>query len=374
MTRVFSTYLDAVRFGAAFLVLLAHASQPYLTGLNFGILAHFGHDAVVMFFVLSGCVIAYTVEARDRDIRTYAANRLARLWSVAWPALLLTALADAAVSAIAPGRYTLYPYDEAPLRLAVNAFFLNQIWFLDLAPFSKSPFWSLGFEFWYYALFAAWCYCRGKQRIFALVGLALGVGPKILLLLPVWLLGVLVYRCRPHGSKLLGGALCIGSLAFYLLYRASPLSQALYLPSLIGLGPLAMASYFPSDYIVGLLFAVHLLGFRVIEDDLAPVLQCAAPSIRFAAGYTFSLYLLQLPLLQLIAVLLPGAGYAVLLPVLGAVIAIGAVTERKKTLARRALIGIADRLRALLKAARIGATATDVTPGVAAECKPALER
>ena len=42
-----------------------------------------------------------------------------------------------------------------PTQLFFSFFFLNQLWFFDLAPFSSGPFWSVAYEFWFYALFAA---------------------------------------------------------------------------------------------------------------------------------------------------------------------------------------------------------------------------
>jgi len=41
------------------------------------------NDAVIVFLVLSGFVISYTVQTKERTAQTYFVNRLARLWSVA---------------------------------------------------------------------------------------------------------------------------------------------------------------------------------------------------------------------------------------------------------------------------------------------------
>ena len=49
-----------------------------------------GSDSVVIFFVLSGYVIAYTADQKDRTVRRYFINRCARIYSVVVPALLLT--------------------------------------------------------------------------------------------------------------------------------------------------------------------------------------------------------------------------------------------------------------------------------------------
>ena len=59
MNPITSVYLDLIRFIAALLVVLSHAAYPRLDGVNFAMFGGFGRDAVMIFFVLSGYVIAY---------------------------------------------------------------------------------------------------------------------------------------------------------------------------------------------------------------------------------------------------------------------------------------------------------------------------
>jgi peptidoglycan/LPS O-acetylase OafA/YrhL len=61
-------------------------------------LSLFGHDAVMVFFVLSGCFISASV-CRDQEAvrwswKRYLVNRFARLYLVLLPALLLTVFWD----------------------------------------------------------------------------------------------------------------------------------------------------------------------------------------------------------------------------------------------------------------------------------------
>ena len=94
MNRGLSLYLDILRFAAALTVLVTHLAYPELSG---GMLAYWrllGNDAVMIFFVLSGFVIAYTTEVKENTPGAYIRSRLARLWSVAVPALLLTIALD----------------------------------------------------------------------------------------------------------------------------------------------------------------------------------------------------------------------------------------------------------------------------------------
>ena len=96
MHRNLSIYLDLVRFLAALMVFVVHANYERFTG-GLPLLWHFkdlGNDAVMVFFVLSGFVIAYVAAHKERTIEEYAASRFARLYSVVVPALILTMLLD----------------------------------------------------------------------------------------------------------------------------------------------------------------------------------------------------------------------------------------------------------------------------------------
>ncbi len=199
MQRTTSVYLDLLRFLAAAVVFAGHAYPQRLTG---GVPAlwrfwGFGNDAVMVFFVLSGFVIAYVADQKERTLKSYSISRFARLYSVAVPAIVLTVVADAIGSRLAPVLYSAHWFatDNPSWRIAANLLFVNELWFTSVRPFSNVPFWSLGYEFWYYAIFAVAMYLGSWQRLVALVMIALVVGPKILLLLPVWLLGVWAYHC-----------------------------------------------------------------------------------------------------------------------------------------------------------------------------------
>src|SRR4051812_47468734 len=85
-----SPYLDLMRFSAAAIVFGSHFGSWRLTGGLFWQLAPYGHSAVIVFFVLSGFVIAWTAERKDRSGQDYLLSRASRVLSVAWPAIALT--------------------------------------------------------------------------------------------------------------------------------------------------------------------------------------------------------------------------------------------------------------------------------------------
>ena len=85
---VLSVYLDLVRFAAALTVMLHHVWPTVFPDRP---LPWPGHDAVVVFFVLSGLVIAHAVDRPGRTVADYCQHRIARIGPVAFPALLLSA-------------------------------------------------------------------------------------------------------------------------------------------------------------------------------------------------------------------------------------------------------------------------------------------
>ena len=181
MRPTMSVYLDLFRFTAAAIVFFGHAYPQRLTGglpamWRFGTL---GNDAVMAFFVLSGFVIAYVADQKERTLASYSISRFARLYSVAVPALALTVVADAAGSRLSPALYdaSWFATDNPLWRVAANLLFVNELWFTSVRPFSNVPFWSLGYEFWYYLFFCVAMFSAGWPRAVALAALALVMGP-----------------------------------------------------------------------------------------------------------------------------------------------------------------------------------------------------
>jgi len=84
MPYAFSLYLDILRFAAALCVLLSHANMREIVDRDL-FPQSLGHDAVVIFFVLSGYVIAFVADTRESTRTGYWTSRLARVYSVALP-------------------------------------------------------------------------------------------------------------------------------------------------------------------------------------------------------------------------------------------------------------------------------------------------
>ncbi len=293
MSKSQSAYLDLLRIVAALTVLLSHVSRTNLSGGFLWQVQAAGHDGVIVFFVLSGYVISYVADSRERHGADFAMSRLTRLYSVVLPALVLTYVADRVGMAYAPELYRAAHHSDPLLRIASAGLFLSQSWHFDIELFSNTAYWSLPFEFWYYVLFGVFVFMPGKMRYAALAVAAAIAGPKILLLLPVWLLGVASYRAR---------TLPLSQTAAWLLFVLSAAATvAMIFADMSGFSHPHYAGWAddasPIDYALGVLVAANLFAASRLALPLARM----ARAIRYVAGMTFSLYLFHLPLLYLFA-------------------------------------------------------------------------
>lgn len=303
-----SLHLDIIRFAAGMTVFLGHASGRLLGGGLFWQLSAYMQTAVMVFFVLSGFVIAYVTDERERDLVVYTQHRVARIYSVVIPALILTAACDAIGLTINPDLYYKgpwgYPEGSQVLRYVLSFFMLNQTWLApDMGPGINGPFWSLCYEAFYYTFIAIILFKSGKARLLLFTAFALLAGPTILLMFPIWLMGFALYRFRSRVSMppLLGLTCATVGLACLVV---SPVHRAM-LPD-VSFGPMLRGSLL-SDYLDGLAFCLHLGGVMSCERWLKARLLPASPVIRWAGSLTFALYLFHRPLIQLFAALDLGA-------------------------------------------------------------------
>lgn len=352
-----SLYLDVSRIGAAVIVLLHHVLQPPFYS---GTIHLPGRSAVIVFFVISGFVVAYATDGQ-RDWRSYAVARLARIYSVAIPALVLTGLLVLLVDVMWPGA-AVERYDRPILRLLLSALFINQFWNLTVSTLSNGPYWSLCYEVWYYVLFGVCWFGYGWARWVAAILIVLLVGPRIVLLLPIWLIGASLYFAMksrpvegvPHSQGPFLGVLALFLLALLVANPVDALSLLVQHSLRDGYWKVGSLQVyiggdwrFPSDYLLGLLFAATVWLSGNAFDTAAPT-RALGRTIRWCSSYTFSLYLYHVPLLvffhMALTAMLPGATppWVMVALILLSVWVLGGVTERRKkpyTLLFRRLLG-----------------------------------
>jgi peptidoglycan/LPS O-acetylase OafA/YrhL len=286
-----SVHLDLIRGVSAVAVLVYHlrglffvdypflANKSLLSSALYAVTGY-GHQAVMVFFVLSGYFIGTSVMESASEARwswrTYFVSRLTRLQLVLFPALVLGALWDRIgmrISQAAPLYFdALYKFNvpSVALRSTVPVFFGN-LFFLQsiVSPVfgSNGPLWSLSYEFWYYIIFpalilatAAWVGTR-IRILYAGVALLLlwFTGPQISLYFLIWLAGALVGRLQP-------------TTRFKSLSPAVPWSAGL-----IFVGALAwcrthrLSSDLLTDYAVAFCFALWLYALLLgSREDVSP--------------------------------------------------------------------------------------------------------
>ncbi len=288
-----SAYLDILRIAAALTVFLVHCAL-FWRPEAFQTLTPVAHGTVVVFFVLSGYVVAYATASKKRDLKHYIAARLSRLYSVVAPALILTAAVEGIGRLLNPHFYERFSRGLETVRYLATAFFLQNVWHQSAAPRTNGPFWSLSYEFWYYVIFGAAVFARGWVRKVALAAAVMLIaGPNILLLLPCWLLGVGLYYWRERLRLPRSGAFAVFAVAFLALMIAIVRLPEYPFPA--GSAAFWYSSAFVSDWILALVVGLTIAAFDAMRCP--PPARAIATAIRHCADHTFSLYLYHFPLL-----------------------------------------------------------------------------
>jgi peptidoglycan/LPS O-acetylase OafA/YrhL len=304
-----STYLDLVRFSAALVVFFSHTCDV-TAGLLWQFRPH-GVEAVVVFFVLSGFVVRHVSATRETSARSYAVSRLARLYSVVWLVVPVTLVADAIWKAARPALYAGWTTDTSPWDVLGCLAFLNQLWGVRLQIGSDGPYWSLGFEAWYYLMLGLVLFLPGRWRAVGVAVAAVIAGPRILLALPMWLVGVGCWEivCGRRRSwlsrigRVMGVAMALAPLPLYLVLRSHRGdAYNLFVPFEATQRAAWTFVYFQA---IALLFATQLIGIAVITKTFARMARRVGPLVRWLAGATFTLYLLHVPIAWSLAAISP---------------------------------------------------------------------
>lgn len=346
MTKEVSLYLDLTRFLAAILVVIYHFSYSRFSGGYYH--GYFGHEAVIVFFVLSGYVISFVADSKEDNFKSYIISRFSRLYSVVLPVLLLIPILDMIGQSVNSSIYAGKTTDTIYLiRFFANFTFSQELWTYSLRYLSAGPLWSLGYEFWYYVLFGFTLFIHGKKKYFLLLATLLLIGPKILLLLPVWLLGNWIYNFHKNSylNKLYARIIffTIPLIFIYLFTFYQEINQSVY--SFLGEGiktKLGFSNSFATDYITGFFVALHILSVKYVNlSSLNKLLTMEENIIRYFANSSFSIYLFHFPLLLFFGALLhhnPNSPIDIVIlftVTLVACLLLAKVTEKKKNVYKK---------------------------------------
>jgi len=312
-----SIHLDMLRGLSAVTVVVGHLRS--LVFVDFGdvqnpglltkllyFLTGYGHQAVMVFFVLSGYFVTSHIKRSmetDRwSFKSYLVARWSRLSVALLPALLAGLVLDRLGSSLfaASGVYSsaagfghvVPPVAQANLGLGTilaNVFFLQTIAAPTLG--TNGPLWSLTNEFWYYLLFPLLTLVLADKRApgwkraayaVAAVGIAVLLGPVRFAYFGVWLLGALLTwlpSCSPKAGTWALACSAFAFVASMVLARFGRLHPELLADSLVALS------------FTGLVYGIMNAEQRSTKGTFY---ERAAQSLS-AVSYT--LYLVHMPLL-----------------------------------------------------------------------------
>jgi peptidoglycan/LPS O-acetylase OafA/YrhL len=215
--------LDFLRWTAALLVIISHLrslmfvdyhsiESVTITDKIFYFLTGFGHEAVIVFFVLSGYLVGgefLRMPKTNRNFVTYFIKRISRIFTVFIPALIIGGIIDLLGShwfnyhSIYDNAFHISAMNFSVVdRLNIEVLLINLgMMQTSLGPTlgSNGPLWSLANEWWYYML-PLFSYLLIKSPA-VLVQFVLGLSIVILLYILdlsiilyfiIWLLGMSV--------------------------------------------------------------------------------------------------------------------------------------------------------------------------------------
>ena len=230
---------------------------------------------------------------RDGAFRDYAIDRMSRLWIVLVPTFILilaigmlTARIDPHVASFAAGN------DYSATALVGNLVGLQKI---TVPTFGGNfPLWSLSNETWYYVLFPLLVIAMGtKSTLYragatvAAAGLAWWLNGPILLYFGIWLLGAAGSRIELHTDALTRWILALAFAAVAIFLRMKGKND-----------DLGIASFFP-DLLFSILFILFLTSMQVRLTSGRRITTIAKRTAKFFANFSFTLYVVHVPLIGL---------------------------------------------------------------------------
>ena len=256
----------------------------------------FAHQAVVVFFLLSGWLVGGSFLNRMREplsIKHYVVDRLTRLWIVLIPAFLMSLIIAGTTKAVDLGAMSFASSNEYSLLAFVGNLFGLQ----DMAVprfGGNFPLWSLANETWYYLLFPLLVVSfYGKSTISRIASaatcllVAVSLPGPIILYFSLWLLGAVFSRIQITASTMqkIGIACLWGASAVYFRLTA-------------GNDMLDAASYFQHlIYSLPILLLLSSLQTKVPQRTAMMIVRKAA---NVLASFSFTLYVIHVPLLVLL--------------------------------------------------------------------------
>lgn len=305
---VHSLLISLMRGLAALQVAAAHLRSEMFPGLKgmvdpplyYQLLAFatgFAHQAVVVFFLISGWLVGGSLMNRlgkPQALAHYAIDRFTRLWTVLLPTLLLSLGVGLVMGAAAPGPIDFNPANEfSATALAGNLLGLQTVTVPEFG--GNYPLWSLAHETWYYIQFPLLLFVfMGRSRLgqlaaaSALVLMAGALPETITLYFALWLLGALFSRVRIECSNSLRVVLMLTGFSFSVYFRIHGSNDDLTFDS----------------FLQDLVYSLPLL--IILSSLQRPLLlrssfnQGLAKLAHWLSEFSFTLYVIHIPTIKLL--------------------------------------------------------------------------
>jgi peptidoglycan/LPS O-acetylase OafA/YrhL len=272
-------------------------NDPSLWFQSFAFITGFQHQAVLVFFVISGWLVGGSLldKIGQRDVLAiYAIDRLTRLWTVLIPTFLLTLLLALYTHTVSSNGIDYSTANEySALSFLGNLVGLQRIALPDFG--GNFALWSLTNETWYYVLFPLLLLvfsARGLASrggcLAAVVLLAAWIPASIMLYFSIWLLGVAFSRIRIDCGKLGRCGLLVLLTVVAVYFR------------LTGDNVNFTAKNFLPDLVFSVVFAIFLSGMQFKAAPKSRLFRLMSRFGNFFADFSFSLYVTHLPLIFLL--------------------------------------------------------------------------
>jgi peptidoglycan/LPS O-acetylase OafA/YrhL len=266
----------------------------YYQGLAF--ITGFAHQAVVVFFLISGWLVGGSLLnklGQPRAVRSYAIDRVTRLWTVLLPMMLAMIAIGALTGAVDPARAAFgVSSDYSLLTFLGNLFGLQTVLVKNFG--GNYALWSLANETWYYIAFPLALlafrgggFLRRSASVATLAVIAALLPWAITLYFSLWLLGAAFSRIRiecGNGTRI-ALVLLAGGLSIY--YRIKGSNDDL------------VPASFVQDLVCSLPFLALLSALqRKIEPGSTATLRLGRFA-RFFSEFSFTLYVMHVPSISL---------------------------------------------------------------------------
>ena len=302
-----SLLISALRGLAALQVAAAHLraemypglrtlEDPSLAYMGLAFITGFAHQAVVVFFLISGWLVGGSLMNRfgkPQALAHYAIDRITRLWTVLLPTLLLSLGIGLAIGSAAPGPIDVnLANDFSAAAFAGNLLGLQTVTVPEFG--GNYPLWSLAHETWYYIQFpllllviAGGGVLRRAAAAAALILLLATLRDMISLYFAVWLLGAAFSRIRIDCGKAFQALLLVLTLALFVYYRMRGNNDDL------------VPASFVQDLVCSIPFLLLLASFQRPLDKAASAYVRVNRVAVFFSEFSFSLYVVHVPVIYL---------------------------------------------------------------------------